>query len=551
MPRKSVTAYAGVGEIIDTVIVQRQNSSRVDLYLNDPVAWARDVLGVHLWSRQAQIAMSVANDHDVVVKASHAAGKSLLAALLICWWIDTRWQLPGGCFVVSTAPSTKQINAVVWKEVRTLFQTSKKRYAEYLRRSRAGLDLGEYQWADHELPGYITSQAHWRLESGIELGYGTKPPDAKEDTMSGVHGRVLAIGDEAVGLSAALIEDLGNITSSEDDRLFLICNPTNPLSHVAKMFKSTTEYLSWKKYTISAYESPNFTGEETQIPDDLLKHIVGPDYVQKKLDEWGQIYEDEKTGRTLSHSPKFISRVLGEFAWDQGFTLISSEDMAVGLDTDIGPSGESRPVMGVDVSRSKDGDMNALYVNHDGKLRLWDSWNERNAMKTVQMIHEAALATGVSEVRIDASGLGGPIADQVAFLAEDFDYAVIEMIGGYASPDRARYFNARAYWYASFAEKLRDGELDIDPEDEQLQEELLGIEIKKRTQGVDNLLIESKEDMRKRGIGSPDYADAAIYAVADISGLYGFQLGDQVAYDPEDFFEETMPFFTELGKYGL
>jgi len=511
--------------LIERTLESYEAKDRQADYFSNPVAWARDYLGIQLWSAQAEVAMSVVDNHNTVVKAGHEVGKSFLAGVLIAWWVDTRWQLPGGCFVVSTAPSTKQINAIVWREVRKFYQLARERYDKKL--------------IDHPLPGYITSDAHWRLPNGIELGYGAKPPEHKEDTMSGIHARyVLAVGDEAVGLTSGLIEDLGNITSNGTSRVFLICNPTNPLSYVATIFKE--DFTNWSKHTISVFDSPNFHGGEGMRVE-VLETLVDQSYVDGKLAEWGGAYEDEM-GRMLSKHPKFMARVMGEFAWDQGFTLIPPEDMAVGLDTDIIPSTETLPVLGVDVSRSEHGDMNTIYINHDGKIRLYDAFNERNAIRTAERINQAALATGAYEVRIDGVGLGGPICDYVAELCND-RYWVREMLGGNPSPDRVRWFNSRAWWYATFAEKLRDGKLDIDETDEQLQEELLGIEIKKRAAGLDSLLLESKEDMRKRGVGSPDYADAAIYAAAEIGDVGDPAPGAVVQYDLDSVAEQNHGFY--------
>lgn len=504
---------------LDSVISHAQGElerkAKAKLYIDNPVLWAQDFLGIQLWSKQAEVAMAVVTNKNVVVKAGHEVGKSFLAGVLICWWVDTHWELPGGCFVVSTAPSTSQINAIVWREVRRFHELSHKRFAQ-----------GKI---DHALPGYITSDAHWRLEGGIELGYGRKPPDAKEDTMSGIHARyVLAVGDEAVGLPEGLIDDLGNITSNGTSRRFLICNPTNPLSYVAKIFKNAIS--SWDKHTISVFDSPNFHGGEG-LPIEVLETLVDQSYVDDKISEWGS-----------DKSPKYISRVLGEFAWDMGLTLIPMEDMAVGLDLVLDPSYENGlPVIGVDVSRSLAGDMNTVYRYHDGQLRFVDAWNERNAMRTADRIVDIALAEGVSQCRIDGSGLGGPIADRVAELSRG-RFLVVEMLGGASSPDSARWYNSRAFWYANFGERLRDGKIDIDPADETLQEELLGIEYKFPAQGLQRLLIESKDDMRKRGVGSPDYADAAIYASADISyltdsPLAGLAPGSRVAFDPMDILD--------------
>lgn len=72
-------------------IVQAQlrgQAKRVN-WSNDPVMWARDRLGVHLWSKQQEIAISLRDNKRTVVAASHGVGKSFLAAVLSCWWVDT------------------------------------------------------------------------------------------------------------------------------------------------------------------------------------------------------------------------------------------------------------------------------------------------------------------------------------------------------------------------------------------------------------------------------------------------------------------------------
>ena len=482
-------------------------------YFNDPVLWANDYLGIKPWSKQGEVAMSLVDHKNVLVKAGHGVGKSWLAGLLICWWVDTRWDLPGGCFVVSTAPSTKQINAIVWREVRRFYNLAKQRHADGL--------------VDHMLPGYITADAHWRLPDGIELGYGSKPPegadkDAGNDTMSGIHARyVLAVGDEAVGLSKGLIGDLANISSNATSRRFLICNPTNPLSYVATLFKLQPE--EWKFHTISVFDSPNFHGrgicdpeickkyEEHQklepyegFPQEVLETLVDASYVKGMADEHGV------------SSPAYISRVTGEFAWDMGFTLFRPEDIAKALDVDIIPDLESVARLGVDVSRSKKGDKNTVYKWHDGKLRFVDDWNEPNAMATAERVHSLALAHAVNEVRIDGVGLGGPIADRLRELSEG-KYVVIEILGNDASPDRHRWFNFRAWSWWSLQDRMSKGEVDIDMADDKLQEQLLGVELKKRKVGTDNILLESKKEMQDRGVHSPDHADAAVYAATDLS----------------------------------
>lgn len=289
-------------------------------------------------------------------------------------------------------------------------------------------------------------------------------------------------------------------------------------------------------HTISVFDSPNFHGGGTctccpdlpfgeGLPIHVLESLVGHKYAEDRERDWGL------------DSPKYISRVLGEFAWDMGLTLISVEDMAIALDTELDTE-DMLPELGVDVSRSEAGDMNTVYENRGGRIRKVDAWNEKNAMVTADRIHANAMSLGAWLVKIDGSGLGGPIADRVRTLAGT-QYTAIDMLGNNPSPDRNRYYNARAFWFTTLQESMRDGLVDIDPDDKELQEELLGMEYKYPDTGKQSILIESKKDMRKRGVGSPDFADAANYSFADASELVnppeGYSSGDRVAFDPNQF----------------
>lgn len=501
--------------VVESVNEELETRALRQKYRDDPVLWAKNIAGVHLWSAQAEVARSVAEGGSVAVKAGHGVGKSFLSGLLICWWIDTRYP---ECFVASTAPSTSQIKAIVWREIQLVRNMIEKRYKEGL--------------IDHKLPGYITSAPDptWKTDDGMVIGFGRKPPDRSDsgDAFQGIHARngVLAVGDEAVGLTEDLIDALGNITSTKNSARLIILNPTNPLSYAAKLFKNKP--ANWKFHTISVLNSPNFTEERHVTPPEVLESLTDQSYVDQKREEYG------------IGSPQWKSRIEGEFAWDMGFTLIRPEDIAKGLDCEIVPSLETLPVLGVDVSRSKRGDKNTVYKWHDGKLRFVEDWNDPNAMNTAEKIHRHALNLAVSEVRIDGVGLGGPIADRLREFSEG-RYEVYEILGGDPSPDKHRFYNFRAWSWWNFQDRLSKGEIDLDPDDEDLQEQLLGVELKKRTMGNDSILLESKDDMAKRGVHSPDHADAAVYASLDLSPWLGREpVGTVKAFEHD-----------EIPDYGL
>lgn len=411
---------------------------------------------------------------------------SFSAAIFTCWWIDTRYP---DVFVASTAPSQAQISAIVWREIRWAKNLIERRYQEGL--------------IDHALPGYITSDNQWKEEGGNILGFGRKPPENKEDdSYQGIHAKyVLAIGDESVGLTAELIDSLGNITSNENSRRLLLCNPTNPGSYVGKLFKNQTE--SWSFHTISAFDSPNFTGNPEKLPQETLDKLVGPSYVEDKKAEYGE------------NSARYKARVLGEFAWDLGDTLITPEDVAVAQDVEVLELDENPVWLGVDIARYG-ADLSVIYVNHGGKLRLYKSFDQNSLTQLAAEVHRAACDLGASEVRYDVQGVGQGF-EELLFQHEPRPYRMVGMSGSSASPDRKQWYNARAYWWDSFRKQLRAGKIDLDPADDRLQDELVMVEYKFAPTG--GLLIESKDEMRKRGRKSPDFADAAIYACADVEEM--------------------------------
>lgn len=504
---------------IDRVNDSLARDQRVAAYRRDPVAWATYMLGseTYIWSKQREILDSVMHHKNTAVKAGHGVGKSYIAAVMVAHWIDVNYP---NAFVATTAPSVSQISAILWREIKRIYSIIEKRYEQGL--------------IDHKLPGKINSDTRnpqWQGDNGMLIGFGRKPPENKQDdAFQGIHDEyVLAVGDEAVGLPPELIDALGNITSNENSRRVLLCNPTNPASYVGKIYKENNP--AWNKLTISVFDSPNFTDEKKVVPQKILDKLTGPEYVEDKKKEYGE------------NSARYKSRVLGQFAFDVGDSLIQPEDIAVALDTEIEPPA-TKPNMGADVASFGD-DSSVLYLNHGGKLRFLKTWTKSTAMATARHIHDAAVENGVGQVRIDAGGFGGAVADLLEeYRAEaEAEYIIIRMWGNSASPDKRQWFNSRAYWWDTFRTDARSGKIDMDAADEKsetLQDELMSVEYKIGTTG--GVQIESKLDMRKRGLKSPDFADAAIYASADLEWLTqdplaGVENGDVLGIDLTQFEE--------------
>jgi hypothetical protein len=111
---------------------------------------------------------------------------------------------------------------------------------------------------------------------------------------------------------------------------------------------------------------------------------------------------------------------------------------------------------------------------------------------------------------VDADGLGAGVFDRLIELG----YSVGEIRGGMRSTEPDDYVDLRAEWYWKLRERFERGDIDIDPYDKELAKQLVKIKWSLTSRG--QVKIESKKEMRARGLPSPDRADALAYAFAQI-----------------------------------
>lgn len=531
-------------KVLEQAKAQFAQQSRLSRYKDDPVLFAIDVLGFEPWSKQVDILRSVQDHIHTAVRSCHGSGKSEIASIIACWWVATR---PiGEAIVVTTAPTYPQVHNILWEAIRRHHRVAKERF-----------ELG---LSPMELPGYITQDDDWKTANGTLVGFGRKPADSNDHAFQGIHRRyVLVIVDESCGIVPKLFTAVEAITTTENSRILAVGNPDDPSAHFFKFFTSDP---TWHRIDISSFDSPNYTrdheGHYTD-QDRADRNCNQPDVCAER--EWAKRWDRDKNIRrdTLpmlpnktwveerrlawgEDSPLWASKVLGQFPDTSLNTLFSLSTMQVGWDTDIKPARTADIIFGVDLSRFGP-DYSTVYKYEDGNVRLIDSWGGKadevkvDGMESAARVHQLALSYGATEVRIDAEGIGGPILDQITRLSEG-SYAVVEMRGSAPSPDRYRWRNARAYWYDDARDQMSRGMIDIDISDTKLSDELQQVQYHfKNQQGA--LQIESKDDMKKRGLKSPDFADAAIYAMADLTRtntlIPGVNPGDKFSMDTATF----------------
>jgi len=524
-----------IAELAAGKIDRRIKSER---YRNDPVLWAEEYLGVQLWSKQKEILYSIRDNRGTAVAAGHGVGKSYVAAVAACWWMAVH---PSDeVYLATTAPSVAQTN-ILWNNIKSFFGLAQRRY-------EAGL-------VTSPLPGYVTSDNKWKLTDGRIIGEGRKPAERDSDyALQGTHATyLLAIGDEAVGLSEKMLQALDNIATGVRNRRLLIANPTDPSSAMAAIWNK--QLSQWTTMHISVFDSPLIT-KEKGFDHTKADALSGWDYIEGMREAWGEDH------------PFYISRVLGQWAFDVGNGVFTELDIASAMNTCVMPDPEAEVWLGCDIAWSDKGDFSSAYAARPGvvwevdpdtgamvkptdrrgwQVRRVGAWqgaplaggsdeNPSNGM----LIDSHALAVAASRVKIDSSGVGMAVIQDLASQPRRYD--VYKMAGGNPAREKNTYTNARAEAFFDIKLLAHQGLLDLDPDDEEMIDQLRSIQYEYDSRN--RIKIESKADMRARGRKSPDFADAVWYALYDPEfGAAGPQKRSVITYDSESF---TPDWFNDL-----
>jgi hypothetical protein len=125
----------------------------------------------------------------------------------------------------------------------------------------------------------------------------------------------------------------------------------------------------------------------------------------------------------------------------------------------------------------------------------------------------------VAALFIDATGgsIGGPVADRLRQLGYR---NVIDVQFGGESPMPREYANMRAYMWAQMRDWLAKGAIDAPgpPWGTVLESDLTGPGYHHDKQ--DRIVLESKDDMKKRDLASPDHGDALAMTFAQRVGVH-------------------------------
>jgi hypothetical protein len=367
---------------------QNADLKTLELMQTDAVAVVRDIFGSTLWDHQEQILTAVRDHPKVAWRSSHGIGKTYVCARLVLWWL---FSFPYS-IVITTAPTWRQVEDLLWKEIRSCYYNS-------------AFDLG----------GHLSPSATQLAIDGKEwVAIGLSTNDSNR--FQGYHSEhLLVVVDEAAGVAEEIFEAIMGVLTSAHCRLILIGNPTDIGGQFYRAFRTE----GWKTGKTAAWDTPNFkelgiTREdiinntwEAKVPrkdngdfDWPYPWLITPKWAHDAFLEWG-----------TSH-PAWFARVEGEFPEQGEYNVIPLGWIEQAQDRwpDVVPDRKEPIVLGVDVARGGM-DLSAIAVRQGAKILSIETFSNMDGPLLAGEIAVRYRRLKASRANVDIIGLGAAVED--------------------------------------------------------------------------------------------------------------------------------------------
>ena len=448
------------------------------------------------WQIEALRALPVKK--RVAIRSGHGVGKTALEAWAAWWFLSTR-PFPK---VPCTAPTQQQLFDVLWPEM-----------AKWLDRSPVLKQFFEWQ------------RTRLVFKKAPERWFATARTSNKPENLAGFHeDHIMFLVDEASGVADEIYETIeGALTT--DDALLLMCgNPTKTTGVFHDAFFRDREF--YYAMRVSCLDSPRVKKE----------------------------YAERFARKYHVDSDIYRVRVLGEFPKGEPDTFITLDLIEAAVMCDLKPEPDDILQLGCDVARF--GDDETVIASRIGvKLLDLSCYSKKTIPETAGLCLRTALLAldkyhkSSCKIAVDDDGVGGGVTDILRDMVKQNEYP-IEIVachnGGIPSmAGKPHYENWGTESWAHVRDMLVDGTIQlIDDED------LIG-QLSTRKYSITprgKVALESKRDMKKRGLRSPDRADAVVLAFSEARSA-SVVVGEPVTSSYDDLTDSG--YFDEMTSNGF
>lgn len=423
-----------------------------------PRKWQREVLRSitdHITDNKGALQMDTLRQ---AVASGRGIGKSALVSWLILWMLTTRI----GSSVIVSANSEAQLRSVTWGEL-TKWTT---------------MLINSHWWeisATKLVPAqWLTELVEKDLKKGTRYwaAEGKLWSEENPDSYAGVHNMdgMMLIFDEASGIPDPIWSvGAGFFTENILDRYwFAFSNPRRNQGYFFECFNSKRDF--WQTRNI---DSRTVEGTDKQVYAQIIAEY-GEDSPQAKVEVYGEF---PAQGDDQFISPRVV---------DDAFARERHNDFTAPI------------VVGVDPARGGT-DSTVIAVRQGRDIIAVKRFHGDDTMTVVGHVIDAIEEYKPTLTVIDEGGLGYGILDRLT----EQRYKVRGVNFGWKAKNQVMWGNKRAELWGDMREWLKTASIKTD---RMLKNDLTGPKIKPDSSG--KIFLESKKDMKARGLASPDAADA-------------------------------------------
>jgi len=427
-------------------------------HFSGPRKWQREVLqdiANHIKQNNGKIDFDTLRE---AVASGRGIGKSALVSWLVIWMLSTRI----GSTTIVSANSESQLRKVTWAEItKWLAMGLNSHWFEV-----SATSLQPAKWLTELVERDLRKGTrYWGVEGRL---WSAENPDA----FAGVHNMdgVLVIFDEASGIDDAIwAVTAGFFTENTPNRFwFAFSNPRRNTGYFYETFHSKRDFWNTKVVDARTVE-----GTDKAVYQQIIDEY-GPDSSQAHVEVYGQF--------PSAGDDQFI----GANTVDEAMKRVKYQDLSAPIVIGVDPARFGADATVIAVRQGRD---IVKIIRHRGD----------DTMTVVGHVIEAIEEYKPTLVVIDEGGLGAGIVDRL----KEQRYKIKGINFGNKSKNPIMYGNMRAQMWGDMREWLKTASI---PNDRFLKTDLISPMMKPDSRGT--IFLESKKDMKSRGLASPDAADA-------------------------------------------